>query len=63
MGADPKRTMHSRQKSSNIFLQVEEGVKSLEPCRKLGLAALYQRLGKAKAGEVSIRRPQQKSRR
>lgn len=63
MGTDLKRTMHSRQKSVNILLQAEEGVKPLEPCIKLGLAALYQRLGKARAGGASIRRPQQKSRR
>lgn len=54
--AHPKRTVPGRQKSLNILLQGEERVKPLEPCRKPGLAALHQRLGKARAGGVSIRR-------
>lgn len=60
--AHPKRTVYGRQKSLNIPLQAEEKVKPLEPCRKVGLAALHQRLDEARAGGVSIRRLGQKPR-
>lgn len=55
LGADPKRALHGRCRSVNIFLQAEGRVKPWEPCRKLGLTACHQRLDGAKAGEASVK--------